>query len=1416
MHAALIFLTLSAAAAPQISGPSLLSNGGFESPAGWTGSAPSDWGDCAGTFSRVQTEPRSGDWCGEVKDVRLRYMAAPKRAALPAGQAILLRAWVRTALAPGESAYLAASFTKNGKFSHVVSSPRLAGKRPWTVVDLLLPPSAQKEADTVLVSFRVESGTGAGVAWVDDLELLPVTLPPPPSRVEQEQARQLHLVRTFLVEREFWTDRLAALKQRRQDLESLLSGDPATWQRRELPVRDRTTLEAAVAFEPEALRTKLDLLADLPRLKSQCLAELEAVLQSKRRLDAAPEKRRAWLRAQLPSARPLLSPAPSKPLDAGFAQTLAPGGAPASGELGEVLTRAGWTPTAWLRSEVQLPGQQPGDALLAALRGPDGDVIWWREQPMTSTAATIEIDQLPVRAWTPELPALYEWIVALRRGGAIVDLRRSSVAFRDIAVQGGDLSGTMRHAWGWAAEDWSFRLNGHPWFPRGTVLNDLPRHPEEGVALLRELGLEFYRNYGYQTSHITGRLGDLFRRDGLLLLAGLGPAYGEVRSFESRQAGFETFRSTLRQDRALVHDPAVLAVQVGNEAELAVWGADLGASYGEDLWQPFEEAIAIVREETAPAVPLSYVRAGGPKTVAPVPAEDYSGVNQYAGRYWGSRRTMAADLGGLGFHAAAAGKPYGITEWFGPKYSWATSGISGVDEDGAARYLVDYQQTLERAPGAVLSTQFVLNWVVTPVEDLTALPYEEGRKRREQWSWSLQQGTPWYPRVFPDLLTDTPGRRQLRGMNSPLHDLVETPGRILVSGPKADAAACAQWLRELGRTVEVVEPKRLPEPDAARASLLLLCPAAEPEGWLQTMDLATAPPAGKFVLRRRLLPADPDRLVVLLRGGDAAGHAAGMERLRGDAAALIEAYAHRASCRRLLALVDEEKSAFDRYVTDTAMRGWFLARDDLRMRLDPAELLAADGSLQPAFADLALLLVSVRRALDPAELDALRILAQRGVEVVWSAATLKANPLPGVTLGKAQPLTGSVPVADWANRPLPIGDLGKVRVEALTEFGSLSPDSDGFRRATTVRTVVANGETAATCAGEPVVVRQPIGEGAFWYCGADLAAMAEALTRTTQRGVNHSLYDRDTACGLERWFRLVTNAGAQKAAPRPAARPRLRCDVQLDHLTLPAGASLGATVFVRDQDGTLADAAVRGALLAPSGSNYGGCPASWEFLKREGTGRYRLEVPANRVPEAAKLSVLDSRLIGIWISAEAPGHVGDWTVASLAAARTDGEAERLGRLVDEIRRGIVRIPFGVNDREQYIEIQGALAIRPPIQAGVATALRVAFHQIESDEGNDAMEEVELLLEGPSGRPVVLPVAPGKVLCSPKQATVKARPADALVVTSDEPFEVDVAWPNPSPGPWRVGLRYRYTDDYRPKIRRIERTDWFPGPALEVK
>ena len=77
-----------------------------------------------------------------------------------------------------------------------------------------------------------------------------------------------------------------------------------------------------------------------------------------------------------------------------------------------------------------------------------------------------------------------------------------------------------------------------------------------------------------------------------------------------------------------------------------------------------------------------YVRAGTFRKVEPLPHEDISGINQYTGRYSGNLDEAPRDLAELAAEATLANRPIAITEWNGPKYSWATGGIGGITTRG--------------------------------------------------------------------------------------------------------------------------------------------------------------------------------------------------------------------------------------------------------------------------------------------------------------------------------------------------------------------------------------------------------------------------------------------------------------------------------------------------------------------------------------------------------------------------------------------------------------------------------------------------------------------------------------------------------------------------------------------------------------
>ena len=189
--AAMLLLAAGAAClagAPEPVGPELLANGSFEAvekernlPVGWLGFSTRDWGDCAGTLAVSSRTPREGKRCVELSAVRTQYALTPAtRVTVAAGRAYLLTAWVRTELARGEAAFVAASWSSDERWLSLDRSRALRGRQPWTQVQLLLRPEARPaEATRLQVSFRVTGERERGRAWVDAVSLRACRVPPP-------------------------------------------------------------------------------------------------------------------------------------------------------------------------------------------------------------------------------------------------------------------------------------------------------------------------------------------------------------------------------------------------------------------------------------------------------------------------------------------------------------------------------------------------------------------------------------------------------------------------------------------------------------------------------------------------------------------------------------------------------------------------------------------------------------------------------------------------------------------------------------------------------------------------------------------------------------------------------------------------------------------------------------------------------------------------------------------------------------------------------------------------------------------------------------------------------------------------------------------------------------------------------------
>ena len=1424
-------------------GPEMLANPGFEEigeddqPLGWYGFCTPDWGDCAGRTTLTTEQAHSGERAWEVAQVRERYAAAyQERVEVEPDQEYVLTAWVRSELARGQSAYLTASWFSADRWLSLAQSEAVYGRTPWTRLQLVLAPSERPEdAIEAMISVRVSGTSDRGRVWIDDISLRRCEIAPPADGLSRHYRRLIDMTRELLIERDRWEARLEALRQRRTDLERLLDSDGDFAALRErwgeqtaagefLTHREppRSVFEAAAPEDPERVREQAARLTELPELRQACFAELDRTLGLKRRLDERPDQRRFYLWAQLAAMRvpEATSAAAAAPRASGeFVAALdAPPGRPA-GEFLDVAIRSKY-PADGGAGVVTLSGailRPEGATLEGALLAPGGEMVAFAAAEPEGDEATLELRVADPLLWFPDCRHTYELRAGVFRDGEATDWLSQRVAFRRIEIVETDLSATMRHAWEWAPTDASCTVNGQPYFLRGTRCGQVREFPERAAELFDELWLDYQRTYGAFVQRLSAEDANHLDELGIGYIGSLAPEWDNIRSYQSSRDGFEQYRAAVSHLQWLVDHPLWLGMEVGNEAELATWGADLPAVYGDDLWHVFNEVTRVVETELEPQVPLAYVRAARFHNVKPVPRDDYNGVNQYTGRYWGRRSTIASDLAELAFSATCDDAPIGITEWNGPKYSWATRGVSGVDEEGAASYIFDYFRQMTRTPMTVLSTEFVLNWVVTPVEDLTTVPLQEGLERRAEWEWSLQKGTPWYPDIWPDLLTDTACRRTMRGFQSPLFDLTNAPGRIVVSavtGREADAEMLAALLRDLGRDAVAAEAPSV-EALADDVNRLILggLGGEQPEA-VRALEAAhiigrttdASPAAGEFFVQRRINPERPDRMLVVVTAADADGMDAAIAKLQASGEGLREAMDRDADRQRVLALVDDNDgvgTVFSRYVTDVPTRSVTISRDDVRTRLDPSEMLTADRDLAAPWRELAAVLVVTRRALAEDEVTVLDAMCEGGARIVWSLATLQENPAIAealdVEFGAQHSMTEHIPVAEWAQAPLAVPDAGDVSPEGVQQFAKLAPDADRYRAAMTIRQLALGGDwrAAAEADGMPVVAAH----GADWVFGIDLQSAAGVLWSTTQAGVNHAIYDRDTACGLERMVRLMTNAATGGIADRPASTPRFRVSVSTDSIVLAEDDTARVLVSVRDQDGMPADASVRVTLA--EGDRLLGIPGedfAWATAERVGDGLYAADVPLSGAGGATvDVHAVDhrgQRAVTVFAEAIRDGWVGDWNATVARVGLGSDEARRVERLAGLVERQRAQVPVGITDEDDWIEVEALIDAPVTIEAGTPAQFEVSVTKVEDERGNDEMEQVALVLRAEDGREVVLPVAPDRIFTGINAEAVGEQPERYIGVAADNPPHFDLTWQAPETGRWSMWLRYVYTDRYR--------------------
>jgi hypothetical protein len=1448
----------------RITSASLLANSGFEEvdaatgfARGWAGFCTRDWGDCAGQAVMTDEQPHTGQRAVEISQVAVRYAVAPERLRVERDQAYLLRGWIRTDLRGSECAYLAASWFSDDGWLSLEQSVELRGVRPWQQVELILRPETRDEAAALLqVSCRVESGTGRGRAWLDDIELFECEPPPPEPLADAERRRYRNLARELLIQQAVWRERTETLETRRVDLERLLeeAGTPfaVLVERHQDAVRRRQFLfregrsfaevEAEVLAGGADVERRLDELHEQPDPRHVAFAELEALAALKDRVAADRDLRRFYLWAQLAALRGAPIDSRGEPLaahveasrmealrdlwqwgrDQDQADLLDPVVQPS-------LDIATGTGSVSIEAEVYV--ERPCQ-LVASLHNVAGAVKALEAVAVPAQAgepANLRVEVASPRYWYPDCPYTYDLLLTLWDGDEVQDVWQSKIAFREVRCVETDVTATMRHAWQLPLTDYSFTINGQPFFPTGTLCGAVRDEYAEDIAdLFDELWTDFQRTYGFNTGVLDGELGRLFDQRGLCFLASLAPSYGSVRSYATCAQGFDDYRRRLGAARGSMHHPSVLTVQTGNEAELSVWGADLPSYYGSELWHCFDEVTRCLRGEIGPAVPVMYVRAGRYHRVAPVPREDLSGVNEYTGRYWGRVADTPANLAALAHVAALEAKPFAITEWNGPKYSWASGGVGGVTEIGAADYIYRYWEAMLRTPLVALSSEFTLNWVVTPIEDLTSVSVEEGLERRSRFQWSKQKGCDWYPHIWPDALTDTPSRRAMQGFQSPIYFLRNTPGEVVVAHvPRQNthAGELVSVLTQLGKDARAEELSEAFDLAALDANVLLLggLGAEQPECVRQLERMAvlgvtdsTFPAAGRFLIQERVSPHFPDRYLVVVTAADAAGMQAAVGKLTQSAEGLAEAAAREASCRRAIALIDDNSTAqrvFSRYVLELPTRGVFVGGDDTRTSLSADEFFDAAGDRRARHADLAAIILAQSRPLSEAEFATVRKLADEGVNIIASLAAYETDEtlrqLLGVQVGADHDLTEDIPTAEWIQQPLDAPQIGDIRAEAIRTFGQVERGSDAWRKACTMHELSGDGwQPAASVAdGPPVVLRK----GRWWLFGADIAAVAGLHWTVTHAGVIHSTYDRDTACGLERLARLVVNACAYGLEPRAADTPKLQCTVETGKEALDFGDDLDVKVNLADLDGQPVPGAHVGISLAYEGAQ-AGPPA---LARDRGDGTYEASVSLSRdgsdegdvalPPAPLPTRYAGQRFLQVLVEARKPGFVPDSTAKVVRVGGESDWGERVASLKHLIANDLVRYNHFKEDRERFVELDLRLLAPAEAEVGQEVRFEITVLRVEREDGDDWVEDLALVLRPvDGGAEVVLPVEPGKILASRRAPVVTREPDAAMVVGDGSPAELAASWRPTEPGEYEMLLRYLYSDQYR-----IATTDRLP-------
>lgn len=778
----------------------------------------------------------------------------------------------------------------------------------------------------------------------------------------------------------------------------------------------------------------------------------------------------------------------------------------------------------------------------------------------------------PTATWSTRRPAACTLRLAALSGERTVARFEETVRPGVVTVAPGPASPVLRHLRQSRQPDWTMRENGRAWFPRMACYNwdNIDRTVLQGHRMFDDLWVDGLRRYGFDNQQ---KSWDGRDRLGVPFLHAMAPGYRSLKGWGDVPSLREELGGLLALVAEHANRPFQAVLQSGNEVELAIWGATLSESFPGALYQPLDLGTEMLARQYARRSPVMYVRASHYRSVPPLPHEDICGVNQYTGRYGGRQDEVARNLAELARESLFCNRPLMITEWMGPKYSWASTGIGGVTPRGAAYHLEGYWRSMIQTPGIVGSSEFTLNWVIAPFEDLTNQTREEAwRNRPRHQPFGGGRTADHVPLVGPGEAERNTTYRAMQAFHGPLYLIANMPGDVTIlhgARNREAAAELGKALVQLRKRARLVSLESDAWAEAGGHWLVLLHPD-DPAPGQALADLETAlPEPAEPLIRHQLFPGDPGRLLVHLSAASAEAYARGEQRLLDAATALVELNEAEGAMSRIVSLVDPGlRRVYESYVLEFAARGYAFSGDDTRTELDPAEFLDAGGGRRPAWERLSAVILDTTRELTAGEWQLLETLQMQGVHFVVSLPCWQANPrlqtAYPATVGAAHAMGETFAVIPQLRQPVAIPQLGGADMDVIRRFQPRLADSPALA----MHEINAPGTRAlaTTAGGAPVAVAWARGPAMVFLLGCPIGTLAEIHGRVTRSGETHPLYDRDTACGLERVSFFVVNA-CRFGQPEREARPRLFADLVPETTLVPDGQPVRAEVRLTDANG---------------------------------------------------------------------------------------------------------------------------------------------------------------------------------------------------------------------------------------------------------